>query len=103
MRQVPSKSSGRTALVLGVLLLVALTVGTGPALAHNPAGHQTAGEDGPHYDGDERTGSEQAWHHNPTLNGSDHPDHSNSMFNREGGCSVGNSQSPHYDCGPDND
>jgi hypothetical protein len=62
----------------------------GGAAAHDPACHQTAGADGPHYDDDPRTGSETAFEKNPTL-GDDFPDEA------PGSSSVGNSQSPHAD------
>ena len=91
---------GRVVLLTLLLLLAALTIGVGEAAAHNPACIQTGHADGPHYDGD--TASDTAFFHNPTLRGVDnddsrHPDHANSIFNREGSCSVGNSQSPHSD------
>lgn len=73
-----------------VVLLVGLTVLTGGVAAHNPACHQTAGADGPHYDDDPRTSSETAFQNNPTLGG-EYPE------NAPGGCSVGNSQSPQSD------
>ena len=85
-----SKSRTRIAAVAAVLVLAALVVGVGPVAAHNPACHQTAGADGPHYDDDPGTGSETAYEKNPTLGG-DFPE------NAAGGCTVGNSQSPHGD------
>lgn len=85
----------RTATV-ALLLLAVATVGTGNAAAHNPGCIQTGHADGPHY------GKDTAFVHNPTLRGPDnedslHPDHAKSIHNREGSCSVGNSQSPHSD------
>ena len=85
-----------SALVTGLLLVVAFGLATGSAAAHNPACHQVAGPDGPHYDDDPTTGSPTAYSHNPNLMGvdrpnSDHPDHANSIHNREGSCSVGQS------------
>jgi len=78
---------------LTVVLAVAVTVLlAGGATAHNPACHQTAGEDGPHYDDDPRTGSQAAFEQNPTLGG-ELPEHANGAES----CSVGNSQSPHAD------
>lgn len=52
-----------------ILLLAMLVIGAGPAAAHNPAGQQTAGPDGPHYDDDDTTGSETAYEKNPTVGG----------------------------------
>lgn len=80
----------RTVVFTAVLLLVALLVGVGPAAAHNPACHQTAGADGPHYDDDPQTGSQTAFDTNPTLGGEFDE-------NAADGCSVGNSQSPRSD------
>lgn len=90
----------RVAIVTALLLLVALVAGTGQAAAHNPACHQTGHADGPHYE--KGTASDTAFVHNPTLRGPEnedslHPDHAESIHNREGSCSVGNSQSPHSD------
>ena len=91
---------GRIAAVALLLLLAVATVGTGNAAAHNPACIQTGHADGPHYGMD--TASDTAFVHNPTLRGPDnddslHPDNAKSIHNREGSCSVGNSQSPHSD------
>jgi len=90
----------RIAAVALLLLLAVATVGTGNAAAHDPACIQTGHGDEPHYGKD--TASDTAFVHNPTLRGPDnedslHPDHANSIHNREGSCSVGNSQSPHSD------
>lgn len=82
--------SKRVVLLTVALMLIALPMMAGTAAAHNPACHQTAGDDGPHYDGDDQTGSETAFDKNPTLGG-DFPD------NAAQGCSVGNSQSPRSD------
>ncbi|MDG5776574.1 hypothetical protein VB773_22635 [Haloarculaceae archaeon H-GB2-1] len=92
MLQTRTKSATRLAIVAGVLLLAGLVVATGPAAAHNPAGMQTAGEDGPHYDGSEQTGSDTAFEQNPTLGGEFND-------NAVDSCSVGHSESPNYDCG----
>lgn len=80
----------RIVVFAAVLMLFALAVGAGSAAAHNPACHQTAGPDGPHYDDDPRTGSQTAFDKNPTLGGEFNE-------NAAGGCSVGNSQSPRSD------
>lgn len=84
-----SRSTIRTALVAITLTLALVTLGAGQAAAHNPACHQTAGADGPHYDDDPRTGSPAAFAHNPTLGGSLYPEHANGAE----GCSVGNAGS----------
>jgi hypothetical protein len=86
----------RTIVVATVLVLTAVGLGAGVAAAHNPACHQPGHQDGPHYD--KGTASDTAFVHNPTLRGPDkadsrHPDHANSIHNREGSCSVGDSQS----------
>lgn len=100
--------------VLSVVLLVAIGgLGVGQVAAHNPAGIQTAGDDGPHYsdvNGDKPGGeaSDTAAKHNPTRNNptednlesgaSLHPEHSNSMHNRiyNGDADhVGNAEDPH--------
>lgn len=83
-------------IALAALIAVGITVaGAGVAAAHNPACHQVAGADGPHYDGADgsQTASQTAFEKNKNLGGSDHPEHANSAE----GCSVGNSQSPHSD------
>lgn len=64
----PSVSKGIVAFS-ALLLLVALVASTGIGAAHNPACHQTAGEDGPHYGGDQS--SDAANENNPTLYGDD--------------------------------
>ncbi|MFB6172489.1 MAG: hypothetical protein ABEJ23_08130 [Haloarculaceae archaeon] len=91
---------GRTGIVTVVVLLAALLAATGSAAAHNPACIQTGHADGPHYAKD--TASHTAYVHNPTLRDpksaeSRYPDNANSIYNRDGGCSVGNSQSPYSD------
>lgn len=96
----PSAATTRTAIVTVVLLLAAVVVGAGEAAAHTPACTQTGHDDGPHYGKD--TASDTAFLHNPTLRDpenadSSHPDHANSIHNRRGSCSVGDSQSPHAD------
>lgn len=93
----PTAANARIAIVTLVLLLAAV-VGAGEVAAHNPACIQTGHEDGPHYGKD--TASDTAFLHNPTLRGpenadSRHPEHANSIHNRQGSCSVGDSQSPH--------
>lgn len=70
MSELPKTRGARVAVLTVVLLLVALVGGTGSAAAHNPACHQTAGADGPHYDDNPRTGSQTAFDKNPTLGGS---------------------------------
>ena len=90
MTEILGTSGRRIALITALLLLVALTVGTGSAAAHNPACHQTAGADGPHYDDNPTTGSETAYEKNPTVGGEWNE-------NAAGGCSNGNSQSHHAD------
>ena len=91
---IPLKLSvGRIAIFGTILLLIGAGLGAGTAAAHNPACHQVAGGDGPHYDDSERTGSDTAFEKNKNLGGDEHPDHSNAQE----GCSVGNSQSPHSD------
>lgn len=85
----PSRRRLTTVLTV-VLMLAALTTLAGSAAAHNPACHQTAGADGPHYDDDPKTGSETAFQNNPTLGG-EYP------ANSIDACSVGNSQSPRSD------
>jgi len=90
-----------SAVATALVLLVALWSATGSAAAHNPACHQVAGPDGPHYDDDPQTGSSTAYSHNPNLMGvdrpnSDHPDHANSIHNREGSCSVGQGGNGHH-------
>lgn len=90
----------RPAAVALLLLLAVATVGAGQAAAHNPACIQTGHADGPHYQ--KGTAADTAFLHNPTLRGPEnadslHPDDANSIHNREGSCSVGNSQSPHSD------
>lgn len=90
MPQLRLNSRHRIVLFTTLVLVVALAVGTGSTAAHNPACHQTAGPDGPHYDDDPTTGSETAYEKNPTVGGE---------FNENAadGCSVGNSQSPRSD------
>jgi hypothetical protein len=73
-----------------VLVLVAVSATAGPTAAHNPACHQTAGSNGPHYDDDPRTGSGTAFEKNPTLGG-EYP------TDAVDGCSVGDSRSPRVD------
>lgn len=90
MPSLVSTPGRRIALVTTLLLLVALVAGTGTTAAHNPACHQTAGPDGPHYDDDPRTGSDTAYEKNPTVGGEFNE-------NAPGSCSVGNSQSPRSD------
>lgn len=91
MPTTPSPSRSRRIVAISALLLfVAMVTTTGIGAAHNPACHQTAGADGPHYDDDETTGSEIAFDKNPTLGGEFNE-------NAPGSCSVGNSQSPHSD------
>lgn len=82
MPQLPNNRRTRIAIFTTVLLLVTVVMGAGSAAAHNPACHQTAGADGPHYDGDSQTGSQTAFDSNPTLGGD---------FNDEAvsSCSVG--------------
>lgn len=90
-------TSVRRIIVFGAALaLLAATLGAGVAAAHNPACHQTAGADGPHYGGN--TASDTAFYNNPTLNGSENPalgDDGDTQW--VGGCSAGNSQSPNAD------
>lgn len=85
----------RFAVLVVVATVVALTLGSSPVAAHNPACHQVAGSDGPHYDGadGDQTASQTAFDRNRNLGGADFggPDHA------ADGCSVGNSQSPHSD------
>ena len=85
----PSTSmTRRIAISTTVLLVLALVVGVGPAAAHTPSCIQTAGDDGPHYDGEDgtQTASQTAFEQNPTLGGA---------FNGAvDSCSVGNSQAP---------
>ena len=45
----------RTLALTIVVLLATVTATAGPAAAHNPACHQVAGADGPHYDDDPNT------------------------------------------------
>lgn len=89
------KSWTKIAALAVSLMLLALAATAGPAAAHNPACHQVAGEDGPHYD-DDRTGSDTAYDKNRNLGGDEYPENENSAD----GCSTGNSQSPHYDGAP---
>lgn len=70
MSELPTTRGARVAVLTVVLLLLALVGGAGSAAAHNPACHQTAGADGPHYDNNPRTGSQTAFDKNPTLGGS---------------------------------
>lgn len=85
----------RVVVLTAALLLLGTAFSSGLVAAHNPAGHQTAGADGPHYAGG--TASDTAFYNNPTLNGSENP-----AFGGDGpaewigGGSVGNAQgSPH--------
>lgn len=89
MTRTHTRSTTRTVLVAASLLLALVVLGAGQAAAHNPACQQTAGADGPHYDDDPRTGSQTAFEKNPTLGGSEYPDHANGAD----GCSVGNASS----------
>lgn len=91
MVQLKSAARGRIAILTAVLLLVALTASAGSAAAHNPACHQVAGADGPHYDGDDRTGSDVAWEKNKNLGGDAHPN-----VPTEGtDCGAPNDRAPH--------
>lgn len=86
-------SNWKTVTLAVLVVVVALTVGAGQAAAHNPACHQPGHQSGPHYD--KGTASDTAFDNNPNLRGADqpeseHPDHANSIHNREGSCSVGN-------------
>ena len=89
---VPLKSAarGRIAILTVVVLLVALTASAGSAAAHNPACHQVAGADGPHYDDDDRTGSDVAFEKNKNLGGDE-------RANAEQGtdCGAPNERAPH--------
>lgn len=90
MSQTTSTRRKRFTVLTVAVLFVALAMMAGSATAHNPACHQTAGADGPHYDDDERTGSDTAFEKNPTLGGEFNENAADS-------CSVGNSQSPRSD------
>lgn len=86
----PPSMRRRIVAISALLLFVAMIATTGIGAAHNPACHQTAGADGPHYDDDGTTGSDTAFEKNPTLGGEFNG-------NAPGSCSVGDSQSPHSD------
>lgn len=78
---------------LALVVFVVMAGSAAPVAAHNPACHQPGHQSGPHYD--KGTASETAFEHNPNLRHpnrpeSQHPDHANSIHNREGSCSVGN-------------
>ncbi|PSQ16179.1 hypothetical protein BRD00_11975 [Halobacteriales archaeon QS_8_69_26] len=87
MVRVLPDSKRRIVILTVVLALVGVFVATGPAAAHTPSCHLTAGADGPHYDDDPKTGSDSATENNPTLG----DDFGNAAVES---CSVGNSQSP---------
>lgn len=94
----PGSTSDRRIVVAVLASLLAVAVAAGGATAHNPACHQVAGPDGPHYDDDPQTGSETAYGMNPNLGGSDNPANSigendDRPANAADGCSRGNSQS----------
>jgi hypothetical protein len=96
------RSAGRRLALIAAVVLLLAVLGTGVATAHNPACHQVAGSDGPHYDGDDRTGSQNAFEKNPNLGGNDNPantvgESEDRPGNGADGCSKGDSQSPHSD------
>jgi hypothetical protein len=89
---IPAGPPRRRRVVVAALVALGLTLGAGQAVAHNPACNQPGHQSGPHYDGGQA--SDTAFDNNPNLmspdrEGSEHPDHANSIHNREGSCSVG--------------
>lgn len=93
MFQQSSTDRRRIAVLVVIAAVLAVTVGSGPVAAHNPACHQVAGPDGPHYDDDDRTGSDTAYDRNKNLGGDDFggPDQAADE------CSAGDSQASHSD------
>lgn len=86
----------RIVVFTAVFALLGAALGSGVAAAHTPSCHQTAGADGPHYQGD--TSADAAFENNPTLGGDGNPAlGSDGDTQWVGSCTVGNSQSPHAD------
>lgn len=102
-RRPPLRRSGRAGagpyrpvIFCAAFALLGAALGSGVAAAHNPACHQTAGTDGPHY-ADDGPASDTAFSHNPTLGGAENPALGGEDSPWKGGCSAGNSQSPNAD------